>query len=154
MSSICVHTEGYTYLGCKRSNLSPSLHSQVRAHDSTNTRPKHFTLVVQQNSRVVVEFHIAAIWTANHFGGANDDSASDVSSSHFRSGGRLTECHRHWSRAFYDADNLITHRAPSVVDFVLENVDTLNQQCTGVVDDLAYMSLERVFKERVNACIH
>lgn len=92
----------------------------------TNTRAKHFTLVVQKHSSIIVEPDESAIWPADGFPRADDDSAANAPLAHFCCRRRGLACYRTCS--FYDTDDLVADGAPAVVDLLLEDVDTLDEE--------------------------
>ena len=124
-----------THLWSQADDLAPSLHAEVCAHHAANTRPKHFALIVQENSSVVVESDEAAVWSSDCLPRPDDHGASDVAPAHFDS----VACGRggsYWACAFYDADNLVADGAPTIVDLLPEDVDALDEECSRVVYDL------------------
>ena len=124
-----------THLGSQTDDLPPSLHSQVCTDDPTDTRAQHLALVVEEHSGVVVEPDEAAVWPADGLARADDDSAADVALADLGRGGRGLA--RDGASAFDDTDDLVADAAPAVVDFLLEDVDALDEECPRVVYDLS-----------------
>jgi hypothetical protein len=131
-----VETDVKTYLRCQRDNLPPPLHSQIRTDDTTYPRAQHLPLVIQQHSRVVVEPHYASVWPANGLARAHDDSPSDVATAHLGRGRGCVRGSAYRARAFDDADNFIANGTVAIVHFVLEHVNTFDEECARVVQDL------------------
>ena len=123
-----------THLRSQTNDLPPSLHTEVRAHNTTYPRPEHLTLVVEEHSGVVVETDEAAVRAADGLAGADDDGAADVALADLgRGGGGLAS---DGAGALDDADDLVADAAPAVVDLLLEDVDALDEECSRVVYDL------------------
>ena len=123
-----------THLGSQTDDLPPALHAQICTDDATYARTQHLALVVEENGRVVVETDEAAVWSADGLARADDDSAADVALTDLgRGGGGLA---RDGASAFDDTDDLVADAAPAVVDFLLEDVDALDEECPRVVYDL------------------
>ena len=115
-----------THLGSQRNNLAPTLHPQICADNTTDTRAKHLTLVVQEDGSIVVKTNETAVWPANGFPGADDDSTTNVSLADLCGrGGCLA---RDWTGTLDDADDLVADGAPAVVDLLLEDVDALDEE--------------------------
>ena len=123
-----------THLGSQTNDLPPSLHSQICTDDPTDTRAQHLALVVEEHSGIVVKPDKAAVWPADGLARADDDSAADVALADLGRGGRGLA--RDWASAFDDTDDFVTYTSPAVVHFVLEDVDTLDEECSRVVYDL------------------
>ena len=123
-----------THLGSQTDDLPPSLHPQVCTDDPTDTRAQHLALVVEEHSGVVVEPDKAAVWPADGLARADDDSAADVALAD--PGRRGRGLARDGASAFDDTDDLVADAAPAVVDLLLEDVDALDEEGAGVVDNL------------------
>ena len=123
-----------THLGSQTNDLPPSLHSQICTDDPTDTRAQHLALVVEEHSGVVVEPDKAAVWPADGLARADDDSAADVALADL--GCRSRGLAGDGASAFDDTDDLVTDAAPAVVDFLLQDVDALDEDGPRVVYDL------------------
>jgi len=122
-----------SHLGRQTDDLAPTLHSQVRTDDTTNTCAQHFPFIIQQHSRIVVEPNHSTVWSPHTFPGANDDGTTDITSTNFDgSHGCLSSC-RNGASTLDHADYLVPHGSPAVIDFLFQNVDAFNDQGARVV---------------------
>ena len=126
--------DGTTHLGSQTDDLPPALHAQICTDDATYARTQHLALVVEEHSGIVVEPDKAAVWPADGLARADDDSAADVALADLGRGGRGLA--RDWASAFDDTDDLVADAAPAVVDFLLQDVDALDEDGPRVVYDL------------------
>jgi hypothetical protein len=124
------------HLGCQANNLAPSLHPQVSADHSTYPRAQQLALIVEQHRRVVVEAHPPSVRPSDGFLTSDDDGATHVAAADFEHVGNGLRAWGDGPGALYDADDLVAHGAPTVVDFIFEHVDALDEQCARVVYDL------------------
>lgn len=125
----------YTYLGSQTNDFPPTLHPQVRTHDATYTCSQQLTLVVEKDRGIVVEPDEPPVWSSDGLLCANDDRATHVPPANLNIGGKTCRL-GYWPRPLDHTDNFVTDAAPAIVDFLLQDVDALDEDSPRVVDDL------------------
>lgn len=127
-----------THFWSQTDDLSPPPPSKFRTNRPTYPRPQHLPLIVQQHRSIIIKSNKPAIWRPHRFFRPHDHRATYVASTNFDGGGRGCGEKGDGSGTLDDADNLIADSSPAVVDFVLEDVDTFDEQRSRVVDDLRW----------------